>query len=87
MCGLMYPLEMHYVLGLLLSQVYCFAVVSKCIGLAMEEVPEKCWPFEATVDLAVNTSSILGCLSLMFCRFLFVSPETCTTFYTILKVQ
>jgi hypothetical protein len=53
----------------------------------MEEVPEKCWPFEATVDLAVNTSSILGCLSLMFCRFLFVSPETCTTFYTILKVQ
>jgi hypothetical protein len=62
MCGLMYHFEMHYVLGLLLSQVYCCAVVSKCIGLAMEEVPEKWCPFEATIDLAVTTSFILGCL-------------------------
>jgi hypothetical protein len=58
----MYHFEMHYVLGLLLSQVYCCAVVSKCFGLAMEEVSEKWCLFEARIDLAVTTSFILGCL-------------------------
>lgn len=53
-------------LGLLLSQIHCRVVVWKNIGLAVKEVPEKYWPFEATIDMAVHTSFFLGCLSSVF---------------------
>jgi hypothetical protein len=35
--------------------IYCSAGMSKGIGLAMEEVPEKCRSFEASAYVAVSS--------------------------------
>jgi hypothetical protein len=44
---------MHILDGFQPSLPFC-AGMSKCFGVAMEEVPKKCRPLEASADMAVS---------------------------------